>query len=75
MKWERLAPGVYSSTDGELRIIAGELLRAHGQADTAHNRARLAAAAEREIRRKQPDAHVVTTEDPPPTRFVRKDRL
>lgn len=74
MKWERLEPGVYVSSDGELRLVVGELLRAHGHADTRANRARVAAAAEREIRRLHPDAHVVTTEDPPPRRFVAKDR-
>jgi hypothetical protein len=40
--WQRLAPGVYADVDvEELHINLGEMLTAHGYADTAENRATL----------------------------------
>ena len=43
--WTRLAAGVYDDGAGGLHIVAGELLRASGWADTAENRDALERAA------------------------------
>jgi hypothetical protein len=65
--WTRLEPGVYTADDGELRIIAYELLDAHGYEPTTVNVVLLAQTFKRIIEERNPSIRVIITHDPPPT--------
>lgn len=55
---EKLGPGVYITEDGSLHFDIGELLEAHGYADTPENRTMLTATAKEMAEREWPNVPV-----------------
>jgi hypothetical protein len=60
---KRLAPGLYDDEQGGLHVAVGELLRAHGYADTPANRDHFACVAQEQIE-EQSGLPVTVTTDP-----------
>jgi hypothetical protein len=64
--WAKLGPGLYHSSNGEMRIIASELLRSQSRPDTIVNRIKVVRVLEAAIKRRNPGATIITTNDPAP---------